>query len=159
MKLLPLDDANALARASGREPPLDLGMPEVKEVARVVPDEALLLDGLAPAADFTVGLEDEVVVVAALGEGRGGREAGDAGADDERTNGIHGAENCTDLQGWLATGRARVAAEMLDERAGLAQPREGARDVRVVAVTRRGRPGRRSPTTSPGWDAIRYETG
>ncbi len=71
------------------QPALDLRVLEVKEVPGVVPDEAFLLDGLAPAADLAIGLEDEVVVVAASRERCGGREAGDPGADDERADGIH----------------------------------------------------------------------
>ena len=60
------------------QPCLDVGVLEVEEMARVVPDEAVLLDRLALAADLRVGLEDDVVVVACSERrGRGG-ETGDA---------------------------------------------------------------------------------
>ena len=67
MKRLLLDHADALPGHALAQPLLDLGVLEVEEVPRVVPDEAVLLDRLAPAADLAVGLEDEVVVVAAVG--------------------------------------------------------------------------------------------
>ena len=85
-----VDDADLLAGHAFAEPLLDLRVLEVEEVPRVVPDEALLLHGLAPAADLAVGLEHEVVRVFPVGQrGRGG-QAGDSGADDEGTDGLHG---------------------------------------------------------------------
>jgi single stranded DNA-binding protein len=48
-----------LPRHALAQPRLDVRVLEVEEVPGVVPDEAVLLDGLAPAADLAVGLEDE----------------------------------------------------------------------------------------------------
>src|ERR1019366_185687 len=109
---------------------------EVKEVARVVPDEAVSLDGLAPAADLAVGLEDEVVGVAALRERRGGGQAGDAGADDESANGVHdrlSSSTRVPSAHSRRAARARVAPQVFDHRTRLAEARPGARDGRVFA--------------------------
>ena len=74
------------------EPRLDLGVLEVEEVPRVVPDEAVLLDRLAVAADLGVGLEDEVVVVASFAERCSGREACNPSAEDECAHLLHRGE-------------------------------------------------------------------
>jgi hypothetical protein len=95
------DGAHHLALHPLAQPGLDVRVLEVEEVARVVPDEAVLLHGLAVAADLLVALQDEDVLLA--GE-RGHRQAADAGADDEMSNGLHGfAEASTrlDLLGHL----------------------------------------------------------
>ena len=68
------------------EPRFDVGVAEVEEVAGVIPDEAILVDRLAVAADLSVRFEDELVGIAEEG---GGREATDARADDEVTYGFH----------------------------------------------------------------------
>ena len=60
-----LDDLLRLALCWGHplaEPRFDLGVLEVEEVARVVPDEAVLLDRLAVPADLGVGFEHENVL-------------------------------------------------------------------------------------------------
>jgi hypothetical protein len=87
-----VDHADALSRHAVAQPLLDLGVLEVEEVPRVVPDESVLLDGLAPAADLAVRFEDEVVLVALVGERRSRRQPGDAGADDEHAKGVHTEE-------------------------------------------------------------------
>ncbi len=56
---------------------LDFRMAEVEEVPRVIPNEAVALDGTAIAADLLVGLEDETVLIA---QPIGKRESAHAGA-------------------------------------------------------------------------------
>ena len=81
-----LNGAHLLAGHALAQPALDLGMLEVEEVARVVPDEAVPLDRLAVAADLAIGLENEVVL--ALQE-RGGGEPRHSGTHDEVANRFH----------------------------------------------------------------------
>ena len=88
-----LDVPDILALHARTEPRLDLGVLEVEEVARVVPDEPFLLHRLAVAADRGVGLEHEVVVVAALGERSSGREPCNSSANDERAYLLHRREH------------------------------------------------------------------
>ncbi len=84
-----LDHADALPGHALSQPRLDLGVLEVEEVTRVVPDETVPLDGLAPPADLAVRFQHEVVVVALLGEGGGRCEAHNPGPDDQRADGLH----------------------------------------------------------------------
>lgn len=75
-----LDGDDLVGRHPIAEVLFDLGMVEMKKVAGKVPDESVLFDGFAPAADFILALENEVIVrVDEIAE----REAGDACADDE----------------------------------------------------------------------------
>lgn len=57
----------------------EFGMLEVEEVAGIVPDETILVDGLAVAANLFLSLNNEVVVGCGCGVG----EAGDTGTDNE----------------------------------------------------------------------------
>jgi hypothetical protein len=84
-----LDAANVLPRHARAEPHFDVAILEVKEVARVVPHEAVLPHDLAVAADFRIAFEHHEV--AALAERRRGREPGDASADDQHCYVLHGA--------------------------------------------------------------------
>ena len=89
---LAVDLPDVLPRHVVAEPRLDLGVLEVEEVPGVVPDEPLLLHGLAVTADLRVAFENEVIVVAALGERRGRREAGNACSHDESLHLLHRGE-------------------------------------------------------------------
>ncbi len=71
------------------QPRFDLGAFEVEEVARGVPDEARLLDGLAVTADLRISLEHEVIEVASVAQRSGRGESCDAGSDDQGPHAIH----------------------------------------------------------------------
>jgi hypothetical protein len=81
-----LDHVHALAFHAGAEPRFYLRMLEMEEMARVVPDEPVLVDRLAVTADLRVRFENEVVPTLERG---GCREPADAGTDDERLRGLH----------------------------------------------------------------------
>ena len=65
---------------------LDLRSAKVEEVARVVPDEPVALDGSTVASDLVFGFHQEVVVVA---QPVGEREAAHASSDDQVPRAIH----------------------------------------------------------------------
>ncbi len=81
-----LHDEHALIAHARDELALDLGMLEVEEVARVIPDETISDDRLAIAADLRLGLEDEVVVGARPARER---EPGHAGSHDQMAHPLH----------------------------------------------------------------------
>ena len=64
------DGPDLLSANAAHQLLFDVLVPEVKEVARVIPDKAVLFDGLAVAANIAEGFTDQVVVgVEVLGEG------------------------------------------------------------------------------------------
>ena len=55
-----------------------LGMLEMEEVSRIVPNEAILINGFAVTSNLFLSFEDKIVVRGGSGIG----EAGDTGSND-----------------------------------------------------------------------------
>jgi hypothetical protein len=80
-----LHRANVLSWHARAQPRFDVWVFEVEEVPRVVPDEAILFDGLAIAADLFIAIDDEVVFFGTCRGERNSRKAADSCPNDEQT--------------------------------------------------------------------------
>src|SRR6185436_15472076 len=81
-----LDAAHTLGADAPDQLALDLRLSKMKEVARVIPDEAVLDHAAAIAPELRLGLADHVLL---LLETAGEGEAGDTATDDQKARFLH----------------------------------------------------------------------